>query len=178
MPHAAMLHRVARRRTRRAADAADLVQETFLRAYRTFDSFEEGTNERAWLLTILYSISSNLFRALRRRPLRVSLDAPSADGDRPRREIVDPEATEEILGNPRLSWEGSEAAKCLARLPAHFRRAVELVDLEELTYEEAAAALGCPVGTLRSRLFRARRRLAEQLGEVARAAGYAVEDAR
>lgn len=177
MPHVGLLHRVARRRTRGVDDAADLVQETFLRAYRTFDSFEEGTNERAWLLTILNSISSNLFRALRRRPVRVSLDAPSEAIDRPAREIADPDATEEILENPRLSWEGSEAARCLARLPPRLRRAVELVDLEELTYEEAAAALGCPVGTVRSRLFRARRRLAEQLGDVARAAGYAVEDA-
>jgi RNA polymerase sigma-70 factor (ECF subfamily) len=177
MPHLAVLHRVALRLTRNGADAADLVQETFLRAYRTFASFREGTNERAWLFTILYSISANQHRARRRRPIEVSLDAPDTE-ERRETEIADWSGTERILSNPRLSWEGSEAARALASLPERFRLPVQMIDLEELSYEEAAGVLGCPVGTLRSRLYRGRRRLALALREVARAAGLEVDGTR
>jgi len=171
LPHLGSLYRVALRLTRNEADAADLVQETALRAYRTFANFEPGTNERAWLFTILYSIVANLSRARRRRPTEVSIDGEAERGRQPI-EITDGAAEEEVLSNPRLTWEGSPAARALAELPSIFRLPVEMVDLEELTYEEAAAALGCPVGTLRSRLFRGRRRLAESLREFAREAGF------
>ncbi|HEV8579414.1 MAG TPA: sigma-70 family RNA polymerase sigma factor [Thermoanaerobaculia bacterium] len=173
LPHLAALHRVAFGLTHHSADAADLVQETLLRAYRTFANFAPGTDEKAWLFTILYSIAANKFRTRQRRPTEVSIEALEEQRQRAV-EIADWRGQEEMLGNPRLAWEGSEVARALADLPEPFRVAVQLVDLGELSYEEAAAAAGCPVGTLRSRLFRGRRRLAAQLREVARAAGLPV----
>lgn len=167
MPHVQALYRTALGLVRSPADAEDVVQETFLRAYRTFDGFEPGTNEKAWLFTILYSIVSNLRRTRRRKPQPRSLDEPTDDGESSPKEVVDWTGYEEILGNPRLHWDGSEAQRAVDALPEEFAEVVLMVDLVELTYEEAAAAIGCPVGTVRSRLYRARRRLASELRHLA-----------
>jgi RNA polymerase sigma-70 factor (ECF subfamily) len=128
--------------------AEDLSQETFLRGYRTFDNFTSGSNAKAWLLTILYSIFINLYHRHERAPIFESLDegrdiaAPSVDP-------VDLSPTS-LADTPAV-----EAA--LDALSAEFRTALLLVDVDELSYEEAAQVMGCPIGTLRSRLFRARR---------------------
>jgi RNA polymerase sigma-70 factor (ECF subfamily) len=159
--------------TRRPEDARDLVQETFLRAYRTFDGFTPGTNAKAWLLTILYSVFANRYRKARREPPAVPLEEVEA-------------RFEGLLarsGAERASWSrdsapapaGPEVKHALAALAEPYRDAVLLVDVQELTYEEAAAALGCPVGTVRSRLFRARKLLFVALHDYARKAGYLKE---
>jgi DNA-directed RNA polymerase specialized sigma24 family protein len=83
-------------------------------------------------------------------------------------EIADWSGTADILTNPAIDWEGSEVEREVSALPEEFREAVLLVDLGDLTYEEAAKVADCPVGTIRSRLARARRRLAERLRDVAR----------
>lgn len=159
------------RLTRRHEDTADLVQETLLRAYRTFASFKPGTNAKAWLFTIMYSIFVNAYQRAQREP---DMETVQLLEDRFQRslEIPDWNAHLEILNNPRLEWRGSEAEQALERLPESFRLAVLLVDVQELSYEEAAAVAQCPLGTLRSRLFRARKSLALELQGYARRIGY------
>lgn len=156
-----VLFGVAVRLTRRPEDARDLVQETFLRAYRSFRSFEAGTNAKAWLLTILYSVFVNAYRKRSREPRNVSVDdvdekfLASHDGPLP--------ADLDVVTD-------QEVEQALAALPEAFRSAVLMVDIRGLTYDEASAVLACPVGTLRSRLFRARRQLFVSLREYARKA--------
>ncbi len=144
--------------------AEDLVQEAYLRAYRTFDGFTEGTNAKAWLFTILYSVFVNRYRRQRREP-----------------EPLPPDELESVLartGNasgsspPPTLPASDEVEAALAKLPEDFRAAVVLVDLHDLSYEEAAMALACNVGTLRSRLFRARKLLFGALADHARSLGY------
>jgi RNA polymerase sigma-70 factor (ECF subfamily) len=171
LPQTRPLYNTALRLTRRPQDAADLVQETFLRAYRTFTNFTPGTNAKAWLFTIMYSIFVNAYRKKEREPDLESIEDLEERFERSL-PIQDLNAHLQILRNPNLDWKGSEVQRELERLPESFRAAVLLVDVEELSYEEAAAALDCPVGTLRSRLFRGRRILAVGLQEYARRMGY------
>ncbi|MCI0349857.1 MAG: sigma-70 family RNA polymerase sigma factor [Acidobacteriales bacterium] len=155
-------------------DAADLVQETYLRAFRTFPSFRPGTNCKAWLFTILYSIFINRYHQQRRRPSLVALDEL---GDT----VADPSAPVEfarLLDDRTIQWEDAEVSAALKQLPDEFRLTVLLVDVEGLTYEEAAASLQCPVGTVRSRLARARRALFESLREYARERGLLPRERR
>jgi RNA polymerase sigma-70 factor, ECF subfamily len=164
MPHAQSLYRTALRLTGRAEDAHDLVQETFLRAYRTFASFKAGTNERAWLFTILYSIMSNRWRSDRGAPDEVAVDDLDA---RFAAALAASGADAEQLLLARLDAT-PEVQRALEALPEAYRAAVLLVDVEELTYEEASAVLACPVGTVRSRLARGRRLLFTALSDYAR----------
>lgn len=162
LPFARPLYATALRMTGRAEDALDVVQETYLRAYRTFGNFTRGTNPKAWLFTILRSVSANRWRQRRRSPATVPLeDWESRFG------------TLAAGGPPAQDMPGEEVSRALARLPEEFRDTVLLVDVEGLTYEEAAAALGCPLGTVRSRLSRARRALYAELHDYARKTGYA-----
>jgi RNA polymerase sigma-70 factor (ECF subfamily) len=172
MPLAQPLYGFALRLTRGSDNASDLVQETFLRAYRTFGSFRPGTNAKAWMFKILYSIHVNEAKRRARRPATTSMDSAYDDGPM---EIADWSGTAEILTNPAIDWEGSIVEQEVSALPREFREAVLLVDLGELTYEEAAMVAGCPVGTIRSRLARARRRLAERLRDLARSRGLVKE---
>jgi len=161
-------YRFARRLAGSDADAMDLVQEAYLRAFRTRDAFTPGTNARAWLFQILYSVFVNTYRSSRREPTVVSLDTPD--------ELAAPAADDPAADSLRCSAPEVEAA--FGALPEPYRSAVALVDLEELSYEEAAAALSCPVGTLRSRLFRGRRQLAASLRDYALRSGYLKERSR
>lgn len=172
LPLLQRVHYAALHLSRRPEEARDLVQETFLRAYRTFDGFTPGTNPKAWLLTILYSVFANRYRKAQREPRAVPLE--------------EVERFEGLLAGADAErgsggWEGGpapagpEVERALAGLPEPYRDAVLLVDVQELTYEEAAATLGCPVGTVRSRLFRARKLLFVALYDYARQAGYLKE---
>jgi RNA polymerase sigma-70 factor (ECF subfamily) len=165
------VYNVALRLARRPDDANDLTQETFLRAYRTFDSFRAGTDCKAWLLTILYSVFVNRYWKEKRRGEMVSVDSLEDGRERPlTAEWRDLEEDFLRAANPqRLSAEVEDA---LRQLPESFRAAVLLVDVEEMSYEEAATALQCPVGTLRSRLFRARRLLFAALRGYAQSVGH------
>ena len=167
MPHAPALYRTAYRLIGGPEDAGDLVQETFLRAYRTFDNFQPGTNEKAWLFTVLYSIASNRWRAERRAPDEVPVDdVESRFGVA----MATAEANAEQMLLARLE-SSPEVDGALRALPEAQRAAVLLVDVEELSYEEAAVALECPVGTVRSRLARGRRQLFVSLADYARRTG-------
>ena len=161
------VYSAAYRLARREDDARDLTQETMLRAFRTFDGFTPGTNARAWLLTILYSVFVNQYHRKRRAPAQVSIEDLEAKYARylSAPDTPSPES--------RHASRDVEIEAALAGLPEAFRATILLVDVEELSYEEAAAALGCAVGTVRSRLFRARRILAAALDDVARREGFA-----
>lgn len=171
LPFMGVLYRTALRLTHRPEDASDLLQETYLRAYRGFDGFAPGTNCKAWLFAVLYSVFVNRYRKSQREPKAVSIEEleqryhvwlTARDGG-------DPVLVAEAAAG---RWAAREVEEALRRLPESFRSAVLLVDVEELSYEEAAAALECPVGTLRSRLFRARRLLFATLQEYARQTGH------
>ena len=163
MPHARGLYRTALRAAGRAEDAHDLVQETFLRAYRTFDNFQPGTNEKAWLFTILYSIMSNRWRTDRRAPAEVAVDDVDARFAAAL-EAAGADAEQVLLDRLEAAPDPAGAG----RTAGAYRSVVLLVDVEDLTYEEASAALSCPVGTVRSRLARGRRLLFTALSGYAR----------
>jgi RNA polymerase sigma-70 factor (ECF subfamily) len=170
LPFTGALYNKALHLTRRPEDARDLVQETYLRAYRTFSSFKEGTNCKAWLFAILHSIFVNKYRKEQGEPDTVSIDELE---ERFHRTLADRDwETNFTALRSELDWQEPEVKHALAKLPQDFRSAVLLVDVEGFTYEEAAAVLDCPVGTLRSRLFRARRMLFLELNDYARRMGF------
>ncbi len=147
LPHLPELRRAARRYAR-AAVAEDLVQETYLRAWRARDRYRPGSNARAWLYTIL----QNAAHTARRRELR---EARMRD----RLASAPPQVAEPPAARERTD----KLADALGALPEPYRRVVELTDLDGLSYREAAVRLAVPVGTVMSRLHRARRRLRARL---------------
>jgi RNA polymerase sigma-70 factor, ECF subfamily len=167
MPFMRTVYNTALRLSHRPEDASDLAQETFLRAYRTFDGFTAGTNCKAWLFTILYSVFINRYRKEQRSPPAISIEALEK---RYHVHLKTAAGLDPLVGEG--SWADPHVEDALRQLPEAFRSAVLLVDVEELSYEEAAAALGCPLGTLRSRLFRARRLLFGALQDYARETGH------
>jgi RNA polymerase sigma-70 factor (ECF subfamily) len=148
--HVAELLRVAARLCGSVEAAEDLVQETYLQAWRSFHRFEAGTNCRAWLYKILLFTYSSQRRRRARQPFLVDLDAAGESAL-----LVDPSTPD------TLTTEAVKAA--FDRLPEPFRTLVLLVDIEELTYREAADALNVPIGTVMSRLSRGRRLLRLEL---------------
>lgn len=153
VPWMRSLYGFAVRLARNPEDASDLVQESYLRAYRTYDNFTSGTNAKAWLFTILFSVFANDRRKqARQRVMALEELEPHFD-----RAAVD--AWKGGRGAGRALEDAAALEEALACLPGDFRAVVLLVDVEGLTYAEASEALGCPVGTVRSRLSRARRAL-------------------
>ena len=153
IPEIEVLLRVARSLTRNAADAEDLVQDTLIRAHRAIDRFD-GRYPRAWLLTIMRN--ANINRNRRRRP--ELLRDPDATFER-MAEAAGDEQTDAFVD---LEFD-IEITRALDSLSESFRAVVELVDIQRLSYAEAAEALGVPVGTVMSRLHRARKRMRDQL---------------
>lgn len=180
LPLLAVVYRAALRFTGRPDDARDITQETFLRAFRTFDRFQPGTNCKAWLLTIAYSVFVNRYRRQQREPLIAVDDVEllhdtSRLAGSPTTSPLAPPAESSGGAFPALGISDPEIEQALNRLPESFRSAVLLVDVEELTYEEAAAVLECPVNTVRSRLFRGRGLLWTALREYAGRQGYPIK---
>ncbi len=172
LPHAAALYAVALRMTRRAADAEDLVQDTLLKGLRARHQFQVGTNLKSWLMRILTNTFINRYKrgSLERNVLGGPEVDPLSDGwmgTESMRALRDPESQ---AIRPLLEQEIRDA---LDALPEDYRLAVLLVDVEELSYKEAADAMGCPTGTVMSRLHRGRRHLKARLFEQARALGIA-----
>jgi RNA polymerase sigma-70 factor (ECF subfamily) len=166
------LYSAALRMTRNAADAEDLVQETYLKAYRSYASFQEGTNLRAWLYRILTNTYINSYRAAKRRP-----------------EVTDVEDVEDLYLYKLLSGSGGTAEgrsaedealdtftddivkTSLEELPEAFRIAVLLADVEGFSYKEISEITDVPIGTVMSRIHRGRRALQKALLNVAEARG-------
>jgi RNA polymerase sigma-70 factor (ECF subfamily) len=161
------VYRFARSLTRDEADAEDVVQETYLRAFRSWKTFQVGTDVRRWLFTI----ARNVFLRSRERGQReVTLDDDGAEAvdaavahDTWVRKGLDP-----LLDRADL---GPAIREALDRIPETYRSAVVLVDVEDQSYEDAAEVLGVPVGTVRSRLFRGRKLLQQELMSYAEDAG-------
>ena len=178
VPHMDAVHRFALRLTDGSADeAADLVQETFLRAYRSWERYAQGTNARSWLFTICRNVFSNERRRQRREQGLLRLDAPLRERDESGAELyVAAVAGDEWSDDPENAFFESllddRVAAAVSHLPADYRRVVQLSDVEGLSYEEIAQRLAIPIGTVRSRLFRARRLLRAALAHYAREAGY------
>lgn len=157
--------------TRQREEADDLFQETYFRAYRSFHQFTPGTNGRAWLLTIMHNAFKNRYPERLRAARTVAFDTVAGEYERtPGRAgdaaCDDPAA---LLATQTLD---REVADALRALPEEYRATFILIDMEELTYEEAATILGCPIGTVRSRLSRARRCLRTALARYAQERRY------
>lgn len=172
--HLDALYAHALRLTRDGATAEDLVQDTFVKACRFYDRFEAGTNLKAWLLRILTNTFINRYR--RRVRERDALEGAQADaigeGAMSRetmRSLTDP------IGLAQRHLLSEEIERALNRLPEEYRTMVLLADVEELSYREIAEAVGCPVGTVMSRLHRARRLMQVELAEQAVALGIIPE---
>jgi RNA polymerase sigma-70 factor (ECF subfamily) len=166
LPEVDVMWRVALSLTRSRVDAEDLVQESLLRAYRAIDSFD-GRYPRAWLLTILRNTERNRHR--RRRPELLS-DPEIAEERGPATEA---DAVERRAEDREFDQAVTDA---LEELPANFRRVVELVDIDGLTYQEAADVLEVPLGTVMSRLHRARRRIRDLLVPAGFGPGPVIDD--
>ena len=151
-PHLRMLWRLARRLVHEPADAEDLVQETCLKAFRSFHQFCPGSNARAWLVTILVNACRDRARKVSHMPLTLSFEE-IAEFVQLRRPACTPEAMAMQNNLGRL------VRLAIDDLPAEFRLVVLLADVEGFTYQEIANTVGCPVGTVMSRLHRGRRLL-------------------
>lgn len=156
--HLDAIYRAALRLSRDPADAEDLTQEVFLRAYRSFHQFERGTNCRAWLFKILKNAFINRERSLGPSRANVSLDDPETGGEMWLEEAAAfaGEGPEERLLSKVT---GERIRRAVEKLPESFRRIFLLSEVEGFTYKEIAQIEGCPLGTVMSRLYRARRLL-------------------
>jgi RNA polymerase sigma-70 factor, ECF subfamily len=171
VPHMDLMYNYALYLTADREEANDLLQETFLKAYRFFDKFEEGTNARAWLYRIMRNTFINEYRRVKRTPDHVEYDEQIS-------------SYQLLPGDPRLSNDLRERidaemfeddiAVAIASLPEKFKSVIVLRDVEDLPYEEIAEALNIPVGTVRSRLHRARAILFDKLKQYAKSKGYEV----
>ena len=177
MPHMSSLYSAALRMTRNPADAEDLVQETYLKAYRGFGGFQEGTNLKAWMYRILTNTFINTYRAKKRRPEESELEEiedlylyrrlgglEAAAAGR--------SAEDELLDHIT----DSEVKEAIESLPEQFRMAVLMADVEGFSYKEIAEILDIPIGTVMSRLHRGRKGLQKRLYEFAVARGLVPAD--
>jgi len=166
IPHLSRLYAAAFYFTKDKTEAEDLVQETYLRAFSFFDHFTPGTNCRAWLLSIMRNLFINRYRQRRQESESVNWDKIDS-----KCEIMIAEAEKANSENPENLFfsklMGNEISKALQRLPEEYRAAIVLVDIQDLTYEETAKIMECPIGTVRSRVSRGRRLLQVALRDYA-----------
>jgi RNA polymerase sigma-70 factor, ECF subfamily len=168
------VYRFALSLTRNEADADDVVQETYLRAYRSWHTFERGSDARRWLFTIC----RNAFLRTRERA-RHQVELEDGDVESVAHNVSQADGT--VTGDERLLTRLDLApalSGALDRLQEPFRSAVLLVDVEDQSYEAASEILGVPIGTVRSRLFRGRRLLQSMLANYAHDAGFATAKPR
>jgi RNA polymerase sigma-70 factor (ECF subfamily) len=173
VPHMDLLYNFALRTTGDPDDARDLLQETFLKAYRFWDKYEKGTNIRAWLFRIMKNSYINRYRKETREPGMVDYEDVENFYDSIRADSTDTNDLQEKLFGNIL---GDEVTQALQSLPEDFRTVVILADIEGLSYEEIAEFLNCPIGTVRSRLHRGRKMLQTQLYDYARERGLISKD--
>ncbi|WMJ75438.1 sigma-70 family RNA polymerase sigma factor [Cytophagaceae bacterium ABcell3] len=169
MPLIDSLYNFAYRLTLDEDDANDLVQETYMKAYRFFGSYEQGTNAKAWLFRILKNSFINDFRKKSKEPSKVDYQEVESFYNS---DDVDADITTDLRIDSLQEMIGDEVANALNSLAVDFRTIIILCDLEGFTYEEMSKILDIPIGTVRSRLHRARNLLKEKLREYAGHMGY------
>jgi RNA polymerase sigma-70 factor (ECF subfamily) len=169
MPHIDAMYNFAFRLTLDEDDAKDLVQETFMKAYRFINSFETGTNAKAWLFRILKNSFINNYRKKSKQPNKVDYQEVESFYNS---DSVNENITTDLRVETVQHLIGDEITNALNSLDVDFRTVIILCDLEGFTYEEMAKILDIPIGTVRSRLHRARNLLKEKLKQYASSLGY------
>jgi RNA polymerase sigma factor (sigma-70 family) len=169
MPHIRSMYNFGFRLTLDRDDAKDLVQDTYLKAYRFIESFQKGTNAKAWLFRILKNSFINDYRKKSKEPSKVDYQEVETYYNS---EEVDRQITPDLRVESLKDMIGDEISNALNSLDVDFRTVIILSDLEEFKYEEMAKILDIPIGTVRSRLHRARNLLKEKLSEYAKSMGY------
>lgn len=169
IPHLDAMYNFALRLTSDPSDAEDLVQDTIVKAFRFFSSYEKGTNAKAWLFRILKNSYINNYRKKSKQPNQVDYDEVSTFYETIRAERTDTSDLEDKMFRDLID---DDISRALDELPEDFRTVVLLCDVEGFTYEEIANMLDVPIGTIRSRLHRGRNLLKAQLKEYAEKRGY------
>ncbi|MGH2574371.1 MAG: sigma-70 family RNA polymerase sigma factor [Ignavibacteria bacterium] len=172
LPHMKLLYNYALRMSGDQLDADDLLQDTYMRAFKFFHKFEKGTNCKAWLFRIMKNCYINKYRKNKKEPVKVDYEDVQNFYDSIRAEVVDPNDLEHKVYSNLLD---DDVMNALSSLQDDYKTVVILCDLEGLSYEEIAEFLDCPIGTVRSRLHRGRKILQKKLTDYARARGYTIE---
>ncbi len=175
LEHVDPLFSAALRLTKNERDAEDLVQDTFLRAYRFFDKFERGTNIKAWLFKILTNTFINRYR----RRVKERTVVEGHEKEAVHEYFVSRQATESAANPEQFFFDrllSDDVLRAIDALPIDFRLVVILADLQEFSYKEIAEILDCPVGTVMSRLYRGRKLLQKQLIDYAVESGVITEE--
>ena len=172
MQHAPQLFSTAMRMTRNRSDAEDLVQETFIKAWRSFVTYQQGTNLRAWLFRIMTNTYINKYNAQQRKPTETELDDVEELFLYKRLGAVDQSQLSQSAEDQMLSlFTDDEVKKALEELPDQFRIPVLMSDVEGFSYKEIAEILEIPLGTVMSRLHRGRKAMQKMLYEYAKERG-------
>ncbi|MBB3840496.1 RNA polymerase sigma-70 factor (ECF subfamily) [Runella defluvii] len=174
MPHINSMYNFAFRLTMDEDDANDLVQDTYLKAFRFISSFERGTNAKAWLFRILKNSFINDYRKRSKEPSKV--DYQEVETTYNSEEAAEVDHTTDLRVETVQDMIGDEVATALNSLPVDFRTVIILCDIEGFTYEEMAKILDIPIGTVRSRLHRARNLLKDKLRTYAASMGYDTDE--
>lgn len=174
IPFMDQLYAAAMRMTRNPADAGDLVQETYTKAYAAFAQFEQGTNLKAWLYRILTNTFINIYRKNQRQPYQNAIDELEDWQLGSAESLTQGRSTRSAEAEAIDHLPDSDVKEALQSIPEDFRLAVYLADVEGFAYQEIADIMKTPVGTVMSRLHRGRRLLRELLAEYARDRGIAV----
>jgi RNA polymerase sigma factor (sigma-70 family) len=169
LPHINSMYNFGYRLTLDRDDAKDLVQDTYFKAYRFIESFQRGTNAKAWLFRILKNSFINDYRKKVKEPNKVDYQEVESYYNS---EEVDRQITPDLRVDALKDMIGDEISNALNSLDVDFRTVIILCDLEGFKYEEMAKILDIPIGTVRSRLHRARQLLKEKLSEYAKSMGY------
>lgn len=170
MPQIDSMYNFAYRLTNDEDDANDLLQDTYMKAFRFINSFQQGTNAKAWLFRILKNSFINDYRKKSKEPSKI--DYQEVETVYNSNEDAEVESTTDLRIEAVQDLIGDEVATALNSLPVDFRTVIILCDIEGFTYEEMAKILDIPIGTVRSRLHRARNLLKEKLRSYAKSMGY------
>lgn len=175
LPHMDILYNYALRMTGNSDDADDLVQESYLKAFRFWDKYEKGTNIRAWLFRIMKNTYINNYRRETKEPDKVNYDDIANFYNTIRDHFTDENDLQEKIYGGLLE---DEVTNAIESIPEDFRTVIILSDIEGLSYEEIAEFVDCPIGTVRSRLHRGRKMLQTTLSNYAKKRGYVSEKSK